>query len=223
MIPLNKSQDLNRTIKSPTILQIENLSPLFQPMNAFHIDPVGFIMKNVRGSVRSVLNCLINYSNIYKNVFVSQETIAKRTGYEIRTIKRALSKLDEYGLIRKHYRRNHTSVYELASWFTYVYNRRRLMHIFKGLRVNQPRRYYSGTYDQWKKLRKAEGVWMKEYTCKNVKFEKPIKKIKVSPIQLEPRVLKFPDQTEEIGEGVEKHRGDLFALSAFIYSIRKDL
>jgi hypothetical protein len=78
-----------------------------------------------------VMDALLYYHKIFEIVFVSQERIAQKTGYCLRTINWAVKKLHELGWIRKDYRHRKTCIYRINKLFYKVTEK--IKHKFKAL------------------------------------------------------------------------------------------
>lgn len=64
----------------------------------------GFISNNSNLSIKLTLNYLISRSNLFKSLYMRQDTIAESIGYCKKTVTRAVDYLHIHGFIFKHYR-----------------------------------------------------------------------------------------------------------------------
>lgn len=104
----------------------------FQENQVFIEQIQEFLIHFTDFEIRSV-NSLFGYCNRYKEVFVSQSTIAKKIGCSRQLVNKIFGIMAQFGLIKKHFRRWTTCIYELPDFFWDILFRKQLSHILTAL------------------------------------------------------------------------------------------
>lgn len=104
------------------------------PLNKELLDnPQKYLSENLSHGEKVILNHYLALANTFQDIYFSQSTIAKKTGYSREYVNRKLKKLRTHGLLDYNYNHMNTCDYKISSWFSIREIREKLKDLFSSL------------------------------------------------------------------------------------------
>jgi len=107
-----------------------------RPVEDFCFKPAFFVKTVLSPLDRKVLNYILHFKQVFKQLYTAQSTIARHLGASREEVNRSISRLRTWGLIKTNYRHFQTSVYKVSSLFSLKRVKRQLAKLLTALRNN---------------------------------------------------------------------------------------